>query len=165
MDVRALNLHVSTQKPLTVAVQFPPDRAGRDAFQPRLLIIPQSVTEEILETTLAERGHHVERCKELIGFDQTADYVNALVRHENGTEETIRSQFLVSCEGAHSVIRKEAGFTFAGATFPMRFLLADVTIDWDLPPNEVQVWFHPDGSFAALPFGAQKWRLIVECAD
>lgn len=163
-DVRALNLHVSTQKPLTVAVQFPPDRAGREAFQPQLLIIPQSVTEEILETTLAERGHQVERSKELLGFNQAANYVDTSVRHANGTEETIRAQFLISCEGAHSVIRKEAGFTFAGATFPMRFLLADVTIDWDLPPNEIQVWFHPDGSFAALPFGAQKWRLIVECA-
>jgi FAD binding domain len=47
---------------------------------------------------------------------------------------------------------------------PMRFLLADVTIDWDRPPNEVQVWFHRDGVMGALPFGAQKWRLIIECA-
>jgi hypothetical protein len=47
----------------------------------------------------------------------------------------------------------------------MRFLLADVTIDWDLPANEVQVWFHRDGSFAAIPFGRQKWRLVIECAD
>ena len=163
--VRAINLHASTRKLLTVGVQFAQNQAGRDACQPRMIIIPQSVTEEILETTLAERGHDVERCRELIGFNQTADWVNSVVGHENGMEEQIRSRFLVSCEGAHSVVRKEAGFTFAGATFPMRFLLADVTIDWDLPENEVHVWFHRDGSFAALPFGSQKWRLIVECAD
>jgi 2-polyprenyl-6-methoxyphenol hydroxylase-like FAD-dependent oxidoreductase len=123
------------------------------------------VTEEILEMSLAERGHVVERRRELIGFSQTADCVNSMVRHGDGVEEPIRSQFLVSCEGAHSVIRKQAGLTFTGATFPLRFLLADVTIDWDLPDNEVQAWFHRDGSFAALPFGAQKWRLIAECAD
>jgi len=163
--VRALNLHVGLRRLLSVPVQFADDIAGREACQPRLIIIPQSVTEEILETTLVERGQRVERGRELIGFDQSADWVNALVRHENGMEEQIRSQFLVSCEGAHSIVRKEAGFTFAGATFPMRFLLADVTLDWDMPENEVQVWFHRDGSFATLPFGAQKWRLIVECAD
>ncbi len=163
--VRGINLHASTQKLLTIGVQFAQNQAGRDACQPRLIIIPQSVTEEILETTLAERGQAVERSRELIGFNQTVDWVNSVVRHENGMEEQVHSRFLVSCEGAHSVVRKEAGFTFAGARFPMRFLLADVTIDWDLPDNEVQVWFHRDGSFAALPFGSQKWRLIVECAD
>ena len=46
----------------------------------------------------------------------------------------------------------------------MRFLLADVTIDWDLPENEVHAWFHHDGVIGALPFGAQKWRLIIERA-
>jgi 2-polyprenyl-6-methoxyphenol hydroxylase-like FAD-dependent oxidoreductase len=163
--VRAVNLHTSAQKLLSIGMQFAHNQAGRDACQPRLIIIPQSVTEEILETSLAERSRVVERRRELIGFSQTADCVNSMVRHEDCAEEPIRSQFLVSCEGAHSVIRKQAGLTFDGATLPLRFLLADVTIDWDLPDNEVQAWFHRDGSFAALPFGAQKWRLIAECAD
>ena len=163
--VRALNLHTSAKKLLTIEMQFPPNLAGREACQPRMIMIPQSVTEEILETTLAERGHVVERRRELIGFSQDRDSVSAVIRHEGGAEETIRAKFLVSCEGAHSVVRKQAGLTFTGATFPLRSLLADVTIDWDLPDNEVQAWFHRDGSFAALPFGGQKFRLIAECAD
>ncbi|MEY2490172.1 MAG: hypothetical protein QOC70_2114 [Verrucomicrobiota bacterium] len=163
--IRAINLHAGAQKHLTIGMQFAHNQAGRDACLPRMIVIPQSVTEEIIETTLAERGHVVERRRELIGFTQTADSVNSLVRHEDGAEEPIRSKFLVSCEGAHSVVRKQAGLTFAGAALPLRFLLADVTIDWDLPANEVQVWFHRDGSFAAIPFGGQKWRLVIECAD
>jgi FAD binding domain len=47
----------------------------------------------------------------------------------------------------------------------MRFLLADVTIDWDLPENEVHVWFHRAGVIGALPFGKQIWRLIIEQAE
>lgn len=164
-DVRALNLHASAGELLRVDVQFPQDIAGREACQPRLIIIPQSETEQILETSLAERGHNVERQCEVTGFEQTADGVNSQICFENGVEEIVRSQFLVGCDGAHSVVRKQAGFTFSGATFPMRFLLADVTIDWNLPTNEVHVWFHRDGSFAALPFGAKKWRLIIECAE
>lgn len=163
--VRALNLRSGAKKLLTIVLQFPPNLAGREALQPRLIVIPQSVTEEILETTLAERGHLVERRRELVGFSQDRESVSAVARHEDGVEETIRAKFLVSCEGAHSIVRKQAGFTFAGATFPLRTLLADVTIDWDLPDNEVHAWFHRDGSFAALPFGNQKWRLIAECAE
>jgi 2-polyprenyl-6-methoxyphenol hydroxylase-like FAD-dependent oxidoreductase len=161
-NVRGVNLRSGAKKLLTITIRPPANQAGRDACQPRMLIIPQSVTEEILETTLAERGHAVERRRELVGFEQDADCVSAVIRHEDASEETIRAPFLVSCEGAHSVVRKQAGFSFSGATMPLRFLLADVTLDWDLPENEVQVWFHRDGVFAALPFGAQKWRLIVE---
>jgi 2-polyprenyl-6-methoxyphenol hydroxylase-like FAD-dependent oxidoreductase len=163
--VRALNLRSGTEKLLTIVLQFSPNLAGREAFQPRLIMIPQSVTEEILEATLAERGHLVERRRTLIGFSQDRDAVSAVIREESGAEETIRAKFLVSCEGAHSLVRKQAGFTFTGSTFPLRTLLADVTIDWDLPDNEVHAWFHREGSFAALPFGGQKWRLIAECAE
>jgi 2-polyprenyl-6-methoxyphenol hydroxylase-like FAD-dependent oxidoreductase len=163
--VCALNLRSGAKKLLTIVLQFPPNLAGREALQPRLIMIPQSVTEEILETTLAERGHLVERRRELVGFSQDRDSVSALIHGEGGGPETIRAKFLVSCEGAHSVVRKQAGFTFTGATFPLRTLLADVTIDWNLPENEVHTWFHRDGAFAALPFGGQKWRLIAECAE
>jgi len=163
-DIRAVNFHSGRRKLMRIAIQQPVDQAGRDACQPRLLIIPQSDTEEILERALAARGCLVERRNELVGFEQNHDRVCARVRSEDGREETIATQFLVSCEGAHSLVRKQAGFSFAGTTMPMRFLLADVTIDWDRPPNEVQVWFHRDGVMGALPFGAQKWRLIIECA-
>ena len=161
-DIRALNARSGAKKLLTITVRPPVNQAGRDAYQPRMFVIPQSVTEEILETALQERGHAVERRRELIAFEQDADGVTASVRGEEGSPEKIRAHFLVSCEGAHSLVRKQAGFSFTGTTMPLRFLLADVTIDWDLPPNEVHVWFHRDGVFAALPFGAQKWRLIVE---
>ena len=164
-DIRALNARSGAKKLLTIAVRPPPNQSGREAYQPRMFVIPQSVTEEILESAVQERGQTVERRRELIGFEQDADCVTAVVGNEDGAQETIRAQFLVSCEGAHSLVRKQAGFSFAGTTMPLRFLLADITIDWDLPPNEVHVWFHRDGVFAALPFGGQKWRLIVERAE
>jgi len=163
-DIRAVNFRSGAKRLLRLPIRPPPDQAGHDACQPRMLIIPQSDTEEILERTLLARGQAVERRRELVGFEQSLDEVRTRTRNEDGGEEAIVSKFLVSCEGAHSVIRKQAGFSFAGTTMPMRFLLADVTIDWDLPENEVHAWFHRDGVFGALPFGAQKWRLIIERA-
>lgn len=164
-NIGAVNFRSGAKRLLRIAIRPPPDQAGRGACQPRVLIIPQSQTEEILEGTLAARGQAVERRRALVGFEQSPDDVRTQVRNEEGSEETIVSKFLVSCEGAHSVVRKQAGFSFAGKTMPMRFLLADVTIDWDLPENEVHAWFHRDGVFGALPFGAQKWRLIIERAQ
>jgi 2-polyprenyl-6-methoxyphenol hydroxylase-like FAD-dependent oxidoreductase len=163
-DVRAVNFHSGARKMLTVVVRVPENQAGRDACQPRLLIIPQSETEEILERALESRGTSVERRREFISFEQREDEVLVVIRNDDGETETIASQFLVSCEGAHSLVRKQARFSFTGTTMPMRFLLADVTIDWGLPENEVHVWFHRDGAFGALPFGGQKWRLIIERA-
>lgn len=163
-DVRAVNFHSGPKKLLTIGLPSSLGRAGHDAFQPRLLIIPQSETEKILEGTLEARGHSVERRRELISFEQQPDMVLSLARSEEGRSETIASRFLVSCEGAHSIVRKQAGFSFVGTTMPMRFLLADVTIDWALPENEVHVWFHPAGVIGALPFGKGKWRLIMEQA-
>ena len=164
-DVRALNFHSGSKKLLTIALPRSLGDAGRDAFQPRLLIIPQSETEEILERTLEARGHSVERRRELLSFEQQPDRVRAVVRNEEGDTQTVAAQFLVSCEGAHSAVRKQAGFSFVGKTMPMRFLLADLTIDWALPDNQVHVWFHPAGVIGALPFGKQKWRLIIEQAE
>lgn len=164
-NIAAVNFRSGAKRLLRLPLRPPPDQAGHGACQPRMLIIPQSDTEEILERTLAARGQAVERRRELVEFEQSLDDVRTQIRNEDGSEETIVSKFLVSCEGAHSIVRKQAGFSFSGTTMPMRFLLADVTIDWDLPENEVHAWFHRDGVFGALPFGAQKWRLIIERAQ
>lgn len=164
-NIAALNVRSGDRKPLTIPVRPPSNQSGRDACQPRMIIIPQSITEEILETALIERGHSVERRREVIAFEQKGDRVEATVRAEDVAEEAISARFLVSCEGAHSIIRKQSGFSFSGSAMPLRFLLADVTIDWDAPDNEVQIFFHRDGALAALPFGAKKFRLIIECAE
>jgi FAD binding domain len=69
----------------------------------------------------------------------------------------------VSCEGAHSLIRKQAGISFVGKTYPLAYYMADVAADWQLNRNEVYVWLHEDGMFSAIPMpGERRWRLFVE---
>src|SRR5262249_22577128 len=70
---------------------------------------------------------------------------------------------LVSCEGAHSLIRKQAGFSFDGKTYPMKFFMADVELDWPYARNEVHAWMHPDGVLAAFAMpGHNRWRLMID---
>lgn len=139
------------------------NQSGKDAFAPRAIMIPQSETERLLGELLRERGGEVEWNAEFLDFTQTADEVVARIRRADGQVEQITTQFLVSCEGAHSQIRKQAGLSFQGKTYPLAFFMADVELDGPLDHAENHVWMHADGSFAALPFPAPRtWRLFVE---
>ncbi len=54
---------------------------------------------------------------------------------------------------------------FAGAAYPEDFALADVKIHWSLPANEMQLFLHEDGLFAAFPLPHGRYRLIVETSE
>jgi 4,5-epoxidase len=139
------------------------ETAGRDAFSPRVLMIPQSETEELLAQEVLHRGGRIEWNTEFLGFEQDAERVVARLRHADGLEESVTCDFLVSCEGAHSLVRKMAGLSFGGKTYPLAFFMADVEMDTPLDGGAVHVWNHADGAFAAMPFRRPGlWRLMVE---
>ncbi|NUK59088.1 FAD-dependent monooxygenase [Streptomyces lunaelactis] len=97
--------------------------------------LPQYETERILEEFLARFGTRIERGTELLSFTQDADGVSSRLLSSSGAEEEVRSRFLVGCDGAHSIVRKTLGLTFEGGAFPEEYMLADVEVDWDLPPG------------------------------
>jgi 4,5-epoxidase len=141
-------------------------QSGPEAFAPRAIMIPQSETEELLGDLLRERGGQIEWNTEFVDFSQDEHAVSSRLRHAGGREELVRSRYLVSCEGAHSQVRKQAGLSFAGKTYPLLFFMADVELDWDLDHGENHVWMHADGSFAALPLPPpRRWRLFVEASN
>ncbi|MGN9790751.1 FAD-dependent monooxygenase [Streptomyces sp. OZ13] len=97
--------------------------------------LPQYETERIIEEHLARLGTRVERETELVSFAQDEDGVWSTVTTPSGRTEEIRSRYLVGCDGAHSVVRKSLGLTFEGGAFPEEYMLADVEVDWGLPPG------------------------------
>ncbi len=77
--------------------------------------------------------------------------------------ESVESRYLVGCEGPHSIIRKQGGFSFEGKTYPVSYFMADVELDWPVERGDVHVWIHEDGMFSAIPMpGERRWRLFVE---
>ncbi len=136
---------------------------GRDAFEPRPIMIPQSETEAILGEVLQERGCRIEWGAAFVEFTQDKDRVLSKIQHADGRLEDVTCEWLIGCEGAHSLIRKQAGLSFAGKNYPLAFFMADVQLDWSVNHDENHVWGHSDGSFAALPLpGPNTWRLFVE---
>ncbi|CAN5543778.1 FAD-dependent oxidoreductase [soil metagenome] len=94
--------------------------------------IPQYDTERILAEELALRGVVVERRVRLTGFTQDADGVTATLTSDSG-DETVRAQYLIGADGAHSVVRKTLGLSFEGGAFEEQYMLGDVEVDWSVP--------------------------------
>ncbi len=96
--------------------------------------LPQDQTERVLADALAEFGTCVRRGVEFVSLSQDDTGVVAIVRDAAG-ERTISSLFLIGCDGAHSAVRAQLGLAFEGDAFPEEYMLADVEVDWDLPPG------------------------------
>ena len=161
----AVNIFVRDRRLVQLKFVASGTETGRGAFQPRAIVIPQSETERLLGDLLTELGGFIEWNSEFLGFEQDGRGVRSRLR-SGDVEQECTSDWLISCEGAHSVIREQAGFRFVGKTYPLSFLLADARLEGALRHGENYVWLHKNGSFAALPLPApQTWRLFVDVTN
>ncbi|WP_024794027.1 FAD-dependent monooxygenase [Tomitella biformata] len=97
------------------------------------IAIPQYETERILRDRLASMDVQVERGSALASFEQDANGVRAMLTSLDGEEVVVDAQYLVGCDGAHSITRKTLGLSFDGAAFAEQYLLGDVEVDWSQP--------------------------------
>lgn len=136
---------------------------------PYVLSLEQSQTEALFAKHLRSKGLRIERGVELTSFKQQDAYVEATLRHASGLEERILTDWVIGCDGAHSILRKGIGAKFKGQTFSDVFSLADVEILWDLAHDQVAAFIESKGVMAALPLpGDNRYRLIFQlkrCRD
>jgi 4,5-epoxidase len=157
-----VNIYAGDARLIQLRFVTPSGICGRDAFCPRAILIPQSRTEAILAESFEEMGGHIEWNTELTNYEQHADGVLAQVQTPDSSQE-IAADWLVSCEGAHSVVRRRAAMEFRGRTYPLAFFMADLRMEGTLSHAENHVWLHQDGSLAPLPLpNHETWRLFVE---
>lgn len=93
------------------------------------IAIPQYATEAVLRDELARRGVRIERGVGLTDVDQDAGGVTATL----SDGRTVRAQFVVGADGAHSTVRKALRLTFEGGAFTEQYMLGDVEVDWSMP--------------------------------
>jgi putative polyketide hydroxylase len=89
---------------------------GVAALSPcRRLFVSQPGLEPILRDRAREAGAGVMQGTEVIGVAQDDDGVTLQVRHlESGAEHTLRGQYLIAADGAHSRVRELLGISFDG---------------------------------------------------
>jgi len=157
--VVAHGAHLSDGK--TVVARVTMD--GIDSVYPYALMIPQSETERVLEEKLASRGVKVERSMSMESFSEksTGD-IEAVLRKADGTSETVRADWLLGCDGAHSTTRHALGFAFEGSTQDSDWYLADIHASGLEPTDHLHIFWHRDGVLAFFPITPGRWRVIAD---
>ena len=123
------------------------------------LSLPQSDTERILMERLGELGHSVERAVEVLALTQQSDGVECRIKSDSSGEEVIKTRWVVGCDGAHSIVRKQLKLEFAGSKYPDLLQLGDVEIDGPLVHDELYVLNSEKGLLALFPYGGNRYRL------
>jgi 2-polyprenyl-6-methoxyphenol hydroxylase-like FAD-dependent oxidoreductase len=132
-----------------------------DCAYPFLLFISQDATEAVLSEHLAERGVHVERGIELVGFEQSEQGVVCTLRHGDGAMERLHARYLVGCDGAHSTVRHGAGIPFEGAAYAQTFVLGDLEVNGDLERDVAHAFLGAGGVLFFFPLARPAtWRLL-----
>lgn len=146
---------------LEVASVAPPGRATLDLSElptrfGMVLIVPQSGTEHVLEARAGELGVRVRRGAEVVGLRQ--DDTGVSVELAGG--ETLRAEYVVGCDGAHSTVRRLVGIDFVGKQYETHILLADVRLV--SPPEETLfAQTSTEGVVLFVPFGDGWFRAIA----
>lgn len=135
--------------------------AGVEADRHFLIDLPQNQTEAILYEGLKNKGIDVEWKTELTALAQETDHVRAIFTKPNGKSEEVSARWLIACDGAHSTTRHLSNMDFVGAAYQQSWWLADLIIDWQLPPDTMHVYLHNSGPLACFPMQEKRYRLVM----
>ena len=136
------------------------DFDGLPTTHPYTLMLPQDRTERILLRALHEQGGRVLWEHEAVGLGQEEGGAELVVRGARG-ERRVRARYVVGCDGGHSFVRGAVGIPFQGDTYPQSFVLADVRMGWELPNDEVQLFFSPEGLVVVAPLPQGRHRVVA----
>ncbi len=134
-----------------------PDRL--DTAHPYGLATPQPVTERLLNERALELGTDIRRGCEVVGLSQDEDGVTV----ELGDGRSLRSRYLVGCDGGRSVVRRLIGVGFPGEPARVETLLGDMeaTEDPATIAAVVEEVRKTQLRFGLVPQGEGAYRVIV----
>jgi 2-polyprenyl-6-methoxyphenol hydroxylase-like FAD-dependent oxidoreductase len=88
--------------------------------------LPQYRTEAALGERAVELGATLLRAHELTGITEQSDHVRCGIQGPDGRLQ-IRAEYVVGCDGAHSTVRRLAGFPVTATAATKELLRADLT--------------------------------------
>jgi 2-polyprenyl-6-methoxyphenol hydroxylase-like FAD-dependent oxidoreductase len=141
------------------------DFDGLETPHPYALMLPQSETERLMEQRLNSLGVKVERQVELTRFVADEDAVTAFLRPPDGSEEALDVDWMIGCDGPHSIVRHGLGRDFEGDTLPTHWILADLHLAGGPPPDEIEIYWHEAGPLLLFPISAGRYRVIADAGE
>jgi 2-polyprenyl-6-methoxyphenol hydroxylase-like FAD-dependent oxidoreductase len=145
------------EEPYAARIEPTPDRP-----YPNIMMVPQSVTEDVLRKQLHALGVEPQFGHELVGLEQDGAKVTARVAGRHGIM-TFTARYLIGADGGRSFVRHALGVGFAGETLPRRAIFADVRIDG----LSTDVWHRwpeaPGGQISLCPLlGTNLFQMAAE---
>jgi 2-polyprenyl-6-methoxyphenol hydroxylase-like FAD-dependent oxidoreductase len=141
---------------------FKMDFAHNGTDFPYMLMIPQSDTEQVLRDELAKLDVAIEWRVEYAALAM-ADHdkpVTVTLRHKDRVEE-VQCEYLIDCEGAHSITRTTLGLEFEGKTRSENYVLGDIHIDGGPSEKELTIFSSEHGFMGMFPMQGGRFRLIA----
>ncbi|WXL25467.1 bifunctional 3-(3-hydroxy-phenyl)propionate/3-hydroxycinnamic acid hydroxylase [Ectopseudomonas mendocina] len=100
--------------------------------------------------------------RDMYSFSQDAAGVDLSLRKSDGTEERVRANYLVACDGGNSYVRRTLNISFDGKTAPNQWIVVDIANDPLGTPN-IYLCADPVRPYvsAALPHGVRRFEFMV----
>jgi 2-polyprenyl-6-methoxyphenol hydroxylase-like FAD-dependent oxidoreductase len=159
----AINLWVKGKKAAHIAFE---DVGSGVTPYPFMQIFPLDEHERLLIERLERLGVAVERSTELMGFEDSDDFVRARLWRADHSEEVCEATYIAGCDGARSLVRETMGTGYPGGTYRQLFYVADVQADGPAVDGELHVDLDEADFLGVFPLaGDGRARLIGTVRD
>lgn len=129
-----------------------------------ILALPQSDTEKILQRQLntfnpeiIKRGAEVNKVTQ---NERQATIFYTL----DGQPKHLNANFVVGCDGKNSLIRKQAGISFRGTSYPDTYIMGDFEDNTDFG-HEAGIFLCDEGLIESFPLPHNQRRWVVKTED
>jgi 2-polyprenyl-6-methoxyphenol hydroxylase-like FAD-dependent oxidoreductase len=122
------------------------------------LSLPQRDIERVLRARYAELGGTAELGVAVEELDHRGALPRVVLRHPDGSAETVRPQWLVGADGVGSTTRKLLGVPYPGEPFEMGISIGDFPVEGPVSTT-VEYHYSRHGLLPLIPMGGGLCRL------
>ncbi len=133
-----------------------------NSVYPFTLSLPQNLTEELLTDFLKENNIFVEMEKEVTSIEEKEQHVICKTKNTHGEIEEINADWVITCDGAHSFVRKYMNIPFVGNEAHQHFVLADFNSKSPLLSQSFFIFLSNDGPLIVAQFSKKECRIIAD---
>ncbi len=135
---------------------------GLDSPYPFVLMLGQNQTQRILDHRLEQLGIAIERGAEVVELHDDDDAVGLTLRGGGAQRDwTLLADWVVGCDGAHSIVRRHLGVPFDGDDYGQDWLMAEVNVDWPMERSEFHMFSYAAAPMVAFPMPGGRWRVFL----
>lgn len=126
---------------------------------PLTLLIPQFVTEELLEQRARELGAAIWRGHEVTGLTQDAQAVHVHSHSRDGAM-LLEARYVIGADGARSFVRQQSGIPFPGTDTASTGILGDIVPE-EPPEHPFLSITNKHGLLLMVPLGKETYRFAI----